>query len=116
MIVKNRPRKILIGWLAVFAWPLVAIVLSDFSPFDQFTEYLFIKGGSFLTSSFLILPSLLIAVPLVLRLKFSLLSGESKKSRPGVERIVSSAILLAILTVFLWYYCLFASIAIEVNR
>jgi len=113
MVMKSRPRKVLIGWLAVFAWPLIAIVLSDFSPFHQFSEYLFIKGGSFLTSSFLILPSLFIATPLVLRLKFSLLSGRSKRSQFSVERIFSALVILSALAILLWYYCLFASIAIE---
>lgn len=116
MITKGQPRKALIGWLAVFAWPLIAIVLSDFSPFYQFSEYLFIKGGSFLTSSFLILPSLIIATPLVFRLKFSILSGRPRASRPNVDRVTSVAILLTALTVVLWYYCLFVSIAIELNK
>jgi len=109
--MKSKPRKVLIGWLAVFVWPLMAIVLSDFSPFHQFSEYLFIKGGSFL-----IVPSLIIAIPLISQLNFSPLSGQPEKNQSMLVRTASIVILLAALAVFLWYYCLFASIAIEINK
>lgn len=91
-----------LGWLFVFLWLPTAITLFRYSPLNQVASYLNYMGGSLATTSAVLLPSVLVAIPLIIKLDFSKLSSEPSYKMSSLERAISKTIAFAVLVAILW--------------